>query len=680
MKFTEYQDTIELTGENSSYLFQKEDGRLILAKRGENGCAMAGIIADAGVDGQYARGTQVFDCLDEKRTWELPQIAPTGVLEGAFQGFQWEDGALAAAYQGKKVEIRQLYDLCGECLRVQVKVKNLSAGRVTVNGVAFTAGVGLKDGYAEFPANVPGDQFFPGQTPAYQAVSCGLAGSMTHVENKEGHLNVLFLDEMEKWSQGAYAREEDLCCCYIAAVECWLEPEEECTCGNLYIQPVAEGEDPYLMIRDFFDGLGYHPALDGLREGVLYSCHPYGTMDNDFQRPKDMYAYAKELPDIKALGVDHIWVLPIFEHLDRGVYHPTDQKIIDKRYGGDEAVQYFIQEAHKLGMTVLFDYVPHGPAPEDPLAKEKAGWCSVRRDLRRQAEWNCVSFDMTNPEYLRYTSDLVNNHVRRFDIDGARIDCAMGGLSNWAAGEGRRPSASNLRGGVEISGAIKKGFLEMGKKALTLPENFNPVPVYYPVTDVFYGMNLYRALVMFQQDQPDGKTLAKRLTRFLEIEHKVMPPELKKLRFLGNHDTVSWVWQKCRAYEAYGLDKAKALFALMAFIDGVPMIYQGDEDPKIAGKNGPVMRAFFQRLYQARKQYLGEGVQIEYLHLDQGAMAFERDTEFGKRLVLINLENGWETVSLAQLRGAKPCYQGIKPKGDTAMLPAYAAEIYEVMP
>ena len=51
--------------------------------------------------------------------------------------------------------------------------------------------------------------------------------------------------------------------------------------------------------------------------------------------------------------------------------------------------------------------------------------------------------------------------------------------------------------------------------------------------------------------------------------------QLAEVRFLGNHDTVSWVWQSKRAVDCYGVGGAKALFALISLIDGVPMIYQG---------------------------------------------------------------------------------------------------------
>ena len=77
----------------------------------------------------------------------------------------------------------------------------------------------------------------------------------------------------------------------------------------------------------------------------------------------DLFEYAQHLPALKEMGVDHIWLLPVFDHNEEGVYHSNDQSVIDERYGGEEGCRYFCDKAHELGMTVLFDYVPHGPAP-----------------------------------------------------------------------------------------------------------------------------------------------------------------------------------------------------------------------------------------------------------------------------------------------------------------------------
>ena len=139
------------------------------------------------------------------------------------------------------------------------------------------------------------------------------------------------------------------------------------------------------------------------------------------------------------------------------------------------------------------------------------------------------------------------------------------------------------------------------------------------------------------------------LTDFLEREAWITPADYHKMRFLGNHDTVSWVWQSRRAVDCYGVEGAKALFALISLIDGVPMIYQGDEDPTIYNGNSENLTAFFTKLFADRKRLLPRGSNLTtYLHTGTPVMAFVREPQQvpeapyqtqgqGRVLVLINL-------------------------------------------
>ncbi len=647
MRILWLEKSIEITHGKLRAVFCRESGALEKTELDGEGLSFESLLADAGVDGRSLRGQMVYDPLEDKRTWELHRIEAVDSPDKAeFLGFREEDGCLVALYAAEGMQIEQMYDVVGSALRLRVRLTSGADRRTSVNGVHFLLSRKKQGDLIDFPTNVPAQIFEDTRQTDGTALSCGLVGSMTHIQSGDTHFNLLFLDETEKWSQGFYTASGCVHHVFAASVESWLNPGESLEVGSLYLSPVEKGKDPYLAIREFFEALGLRAARGGLNEGLLYSCHPFGTMDGRFERQKDLWEFAKELPEIAALGVRHIWLLPVFDHLERGVYHPADQRPIDARYGGEEAMKHFADEAHRLGMTVLFDYVPHGPEPTDPLGMQHLDWCSTRKDGSLQDEWHCVSFDMTNPEYIAYTEELVSSHVRRFDIDGARIDCAMGGLSNWSPWPGHRPSASNLMGGVAISRAIKDGFEKMGKKAFILPENFNPVPTYYPVTDVFYGMNLYRVMTDLWQRGVDSAAFACELTRFLDIEHRAMPEDLKKLRFLGNHDTVSWVWQCRRAYESYGVERARALFALMYFIDGVPMLYQGDEDPAIAGKSGPVLREYLSELARVRSSLIGEGTDIRYEKPQCGVMLFHRLHEGRERTVCINLSEKEEKINL----------------------------------
>ena len=168
--------------------------------------------------------------------------------------------------------------------------------------------------------------------------------------------------------------------------------------------------------------------------------------------------------------------------------------------------------------------------------------------------------------------------------------------------------------------------------------NFHPLPFYAPVTDLFYDMPLYRAMFDMRQDGLSEADFARTLARWLADEEAAGVPGTQRLRFLGNHDTVSWTWDRARATAVYGLGKAQALWTLFSFIDGVPFLYQGDELSSIYDRRtASDLRPFFTGLFAARAQHLDPGMGIQYLPAEGALVAFTRTGEEGGCLALVNL-------------------------------------------
>ncbi|TJY42160.1 hypothetical protein E5161_09115 [Cohnella pontilimi] len=633
-------DIRHFAGDGLVCTFDRRNGGL-LAVSSHEAVWHGSLAVDVGCDGNYTAGRLVYHSFEGANTWELPRIEPPdSALSGReweFRGFEESAGVLSTKFVLEELALEMRYQAVEGTLEITAVVVNRGKAMKHINGVAFIASQhAISSTVFDFPGNVPYPEFRAEDMQDGNVVSTGLVNPVIRLRSDGHNTNLIFVDEQEKWATGVYRTGDTLHSVNLAAVEANLEPGRPLTAGVLYIQPVGTA-DPFAPIRALYTRKGWLPPTNGHRDGVLYSCHPHGTMDAGFPIRRDLYQYAEEMQGLREVGIDHVWVLPIFEHLDRGVYHPTDQRIVDRRYGGDEAVSAFSRRLHELGMTLLFDYVPHGPELEDPLGKTHRHWASLRRDGMPQIEWNCLSFDMTNPEYLQYTKDLVKEHVERFGVDGARIDCAMGGLTNWRPYGDHRPSNSNLMGGIEISKAIRDGFVEAGKKPLVTPENFNPVPAYAPYTDVFYDMALYRVLFELEGAALSPEAYARELTRWLEAEMLSTMPGYVKLRFLGNHDTVTWVWNKARATKWYGVDKAKALWVVLSCIDGMPMIYQGDEDASIYGGDGPDLRQFFRELFTMRKKHLSNDFTTEYVYTGTPVMAFYRRRGDEARFVAVNL-------------------------------------------
>ena len=133
------------------------------------------------------------------------------------------------------------------------------------------------------------------------------------------------------------------------------------------------------------------------------------------------------------------------------------------------------------------------------------------------------------------------------------------------------------------------------------------------------------------------------LTHYLEAEHKTSVKGQLKLRFLGNHDTVTWTFDAARAQKIYGTEGAKAMWMALGFIDGVLFAYQGDEDPATYHLEGENLEAFFTDLIAAKWAYLPNTLGTEYLYSGTSVFAFRRFDAHTERLAFVNL--GSEAVS-----------------------------------
>ncbi|MBQ5985646.1 MAG: hypothetical protein IJL59_00140 [Clostridia bacterium] len=609
--------------------FDEKTGRPVQLTRGALAVPVASFGFDFGCDERMINELLVYESMLNFRTWNLPNIRPTGKRFDLVPASLTHDKThVTAVFSLPAVTVTLTYTLLETNLKVDLQLLSRAEKPLYLNACAFLLTLPTDEVVFDFPANAPIAHCDARQLGDNEVVQTGLINFCTHAKLPNGDLDLLFIDPIEKWGCGAYRCGSETTFVYNAALEMDLHPGETAEVGSLYLLPVDSG-NPYLAARALVESLGYKATTGGITDGVMYSCHPSGTMDAGFPKKDDLYQYAEYLPKLRAMGIDHVWLLPVFEHDADGVYHSTDQSVIDPRYGGEQGCKYYCDRAHALGMTILFDYVPHGPAPEFPIARDNPTWPSKRRDGSLQDEWECVSMDYNHPGYQEYTAELVHDHVNRFGVDGARIDCAMGGLSNWRPYPGNRPSGNSVLAGVHITEAIREGFLRGGKPSFILPENFNPIPNYYHCTDLFYGMNLYRAFVDLEAKlHTDPAAFVEGLTDYLEREAWLFPANYHKMRFLGNHDTVSWVWQSKRAVDCYGTDGAKALFALIALLDGVPMLYQGDEDPAIYGHDGENLTAYFTELLSARRRLLPRGSnRTEYLHTGTPVMAFLRVKE-----------------------------------------------------
>lgn len=661
-------------------LLESEDRRLVLD----------GLLIDIGIDGSYLQNTLVFSDFARLATYELPDIRTTGQKQSDYDliSFAETESGVAVTLESGETRLVINYHLEPDGLLSNIDIINTGTEQQWINGVLFYVDSLQLNPEAKmlFPGNVPDGIRTLSRQIVNRLTVADLITPVIMIDSEGTPFNIFYLNEQEKWRTGyALSDESSLSAFHLAATEAHLAPGDSLHVGDLMIQ-FADVRDPYASMRDFYQKNGWLPAKGGITDGPLYSAHPAGTMDAGFHSGQDLFSYADELQVLSDMGIEHIWLLPVFHHPGRtDVYNPTDMSVIDEKYGGDAGAIHFGEAAAELGINVLYDYVPHGPEPHTPLAQAYPEWCAVDRQGNLQIEWDSVSFDMADPDYQQYLYDLVQDQVHRYNLSGARIDCGMGGLPNWNPAPGNRPSNSNMSGGIEVARVIREAFVDSGVEPLILSENFYPLPFYWPHSDLFYDMPFYRMLYTLNRADHSESEYASRIVRYLDAEVRSKPEGVLHMRFLGNHDTVSWVFDQRRPQQIYGTDKARALWTLLSLIDGIPMLYQGDEDPLIYGMGYlEESREFFAELFSARKMWLGSHLSIQYDLTSDPVIAFRRFDDSRERLVLINLSTQSNERDLSEVLAnvglsgsyiAEPVYGNASINGEIISMEPYSSTI-----
>ncbi len=345
-------------------------------------------------------------------------------------------------------------------------------------------------------------------------------------------------------------------------------------------------------------------SLSHLKERILYCGHPGGTPEQKFIGYGGFKALQAYLPTLQKMGIDLLWLLPIWEHGDGkqwNLYAPFDHFQVSPLYGTPEELKALSKECARRGIALMFDLVPHGPPDFTPLAKEHPEWICRDEDGKFHYEWGQVSFDYAHPGWQEYMRRVAEWDAREFGALGARVDVAAGSPPNWNSEVGYRPSYSTLGGGLGMNDAIREGFLKVNKETILLPEEYTGANIFYRVADLTYDAQLFFLMVDLEARKAPPEEWAWAFQQFLHDQALTLPLGALKMRWISNHDTVSWTFQKKRPVQVYGVPCTQALWALCAFIEGVPMLYQGDEDPSLYGGEGVSHVEFLTQIYQTRR-------------------------------------------------------------------------------
>jgi len=133
----------------------------------------------------------------------------------------------------------------------------------------------------------------------------------------------------------------------------------------------------------------WEDANNSLRNGewwqhaVIYQISPQSFKDSDSNGAGDLNGIIGKLDYITSLGVDAIWLCPIYESpMEDFGYDITDMRDIDPLFGSLKDFQRLLDVAHSLGLKVIIDQVWSHTSDQHP-------WFMESRQNRdnAKAEW-----------------------------------------------------------------------------------------------------------------------------------------------------------------------------------------------------------------------------------------------------------------------------------------------------
>lgn len=163
----------------------------------------------------------------------------------------------------------------------------------------------------------------------------------------------------------------------------------------------------------------------------------YGPSDHK----GDLQGIINSIPYIKSLGMNAIWLTPIFESapedepnpsmLDATGYYTRDYYKVDRRFGDEQKLKQLVDTAHANGLYVFLDGVfGHFRSDLNNTSPKGNKVTITQKCLGGELTYytppehtSCADFD-DKGQSLEYMKEVATYYVENFKIDGWRLDQA----------------------------------------------------------------------------------------------------------------------------------------------------------------------------------------------------------------------------------------------------------------
>lgn len=392
-------------------------------------------------------------------------------------------------------------------------------------------------------------------------------------------------------------------------------------CEKDPVPPVINPPDPY---EQYGTPFGNVPSNDNM---VMYEVNLRAFSDEG-----DLQGVISRLDEIKALGVNVIWLMPIHPigtiKSVNSPYCVKDYKAVSGEYGTLETLRTLTTEAHARGMAVIMDWIANHTSWDNAWISHGSWYTQDGNGMIIHppgTNWEDVAdlnFSSTGMRTAMF--DAMKYWVLEANVDGYRCDYADGvPFDFWE-------QAIDTLNAIPDRDLI---FLAEGSRQDHYDAGF----------DLNFSWGFYGAL----KNAFNGQS-ATGLFSAHANEYDLVPAGKHLLRFSTNHDQSAW--ENTPMVLFHGKQGALAASVPTIFMEGVPLFYTGQEVGRVATvpffSNDPINWNENPDMLQAYKDMMSFYTQSEVArlgvnedHSTNEVVMFTKTLDAEQLFILVNTRN-----------------------------------------
>lgn len=303
------------------------------------------------------------------------------------------------------------------------------------------------------------------------------------------------------------------------------------------------------------------PAPDWARNATIYEVNT-----RQFSAAGTFQAVEAQLPRLKELGADIIWMMPIFpisQKNKKGTlgspYAVADYMAVNPDYGTLADFKALVRRAHALGLRVILDWVPNHTGWDHVWVTQHPDWYMqmngkmtnpIDPKTGKPTAWTDVlDLNYDNPDMRQGMIEAMQYWLKECDIDGYRCDVA-GYVPDdfWAQ---LRPELDKI-------------------KTVFMLAEWEDDPQQFKNC---FNMNYAWSLNTMMKAVAQGARTADKIDSLREANQQRFPPWYYQMVFTQNHDINT---TQGTLAELFG-PAADAFLVLSCTLEGMPLVYNGME-------------------------------------------------------------------------------------------------------